>query len=308
MMFKKKYKILFLDPNSKSMVIDEAVNIILSPSLYWVKKITLFVKHVREVKKLLPSIFEDILPEGKYNYSVYKGNTNSEFLIFAYEDKKILDTINKQNIPISNIASIHFAQSELSYLPKAVKINENESIYVKDEIVVIVPNIWGGNDYLDLNQITLSKHKISLEQFSHIVDTKSLYKIFAVLSIFIILIFSELYITNKKVQNIQKQKDTLFSKYSLKPTMIQNKTILKRYKIIHEKQIKLREIISYILTLSLKKDEKMTLLSVKNNGIYVNFSGIKDKNFAHITSSLKSKNIKFTSSYKDKILVLKVNL
>jgi len=222
MIFKKKHKILFLDPNSEPIKVHESVDIILSPSLYWVKKITLFVKHVREVKKLLPSIFEDTLPEGKYNYSVYKGNTNSEFLVFAYEDKKILDTLNKQNIPMSSVATIRFAQSELSYLPTAVKVNGNESIYVKDEIVVLVPNMWGGDNELDLNQVTLSKHTIVLQQFSHIVDTKKLYKIFAVLSIFIVLTFIELYITHQKTNDIIEQKNNLYTKHSLKPTMLQN--------------------------------------------------------------------------------------
>ncbi len=308
MIFKKKTKILFLDPNSEPTEVSGAVDIILSPSLYWVKKITLFVKRVGEVKKLLPSIFEDILPEGKYNYSVYKGNTNSEFLVFAYEDKKILDTLNKQNISISSIASIHFAQSELSYLPKAIKINENESIYVKDEIVVIVPNMWGGNDELDLNQVTLSKHKIILQQFSHIVDTKNLYKIFAVLLIFIVLTFSELYITHQKTNDIIEQKNNLYAKYSLKPTMIQNKIILKNYRNTHKKQMKLRESLSHILALSLKQNEKMTLLNIKNNKIIINFNGIKNKNFTHITSYLNIKNVKFTSTYKDDILQLEVRL
>lgn len=308
MIFRKKPKTLFLDPNSKPIKVDGPLNIILSPSLYWVKKITLFVKRVGEVKKLLPSIFEDTLPEGKYNYSVCKGNTNSEFLVFAYEDKKILDTLNKQNIAVSSIVNIHFAQSELSYLPEAIKINDNESIYVKDEIVVLVPNIWGGEEELNLNQVTLSKHKIVLQQFGHIVDEKNIYKIFAVLSIFVVLIFSELYITNQKANDILEQKNILFLKHSLKPTMLQNKTILKKYKTIHNKQMKIRDNLSSILTLSLKKDEKMIFLDIKNNNIFVNFSGIKNNDFTHIISPLKTKGIRFTPTYKDNILQLKVRL
>ena len=89
MKFNTKLKTIFLDPNSDKSVINnydndsilvtddaskkrEKVNVILSPSLYWVKKLSLPVKYVREVKKLLPSIFEDTLPKGNYNYTAYK--------------------------------------------------------------------------------------------------------------------------------------------------------------------------------------------------------------------------------------------
>ncbi|MDQ7066925.1 MAG: hypothetical protein Q9M40_02365 [Sulfurimonas sp.] len=73
----------------------EKVSIILSPSLYWVQKLSLRVKYVREVKKLLPSIFEDMLPAGQYSYSAYK--RGDDFFIFAYEDKAILKLLQDKS-------------------------------------------------------------------------------------------------------------------------------------------------------------------------------------------------------------------
>ncbi len=72
MQFNRQHKILFLDPNYPAVCGDEKVDIILSPSLYWIKKISLPLNSLREVRTLLPSIFEDMLPDGIYSYSVYK--------------------------------------------------------------------------------------------------------------------------------------------------------------------------------------------------------------------------------------------
>ena len=85
MKFNTQLKTLFLDPHSEIEHTDEKVNIILSPALYWVKRQTLPVKYIRDAMKLLPSIFEESVPEGHYSYSAYKdGDT---FVLFAYDDK-----------------------------------------------------------------------------------------------------------------------------------------------------------------------------------------------------------------------------
>ena len=241
MRFNHNKRIVFLDPNSELSVGREKLHIILSPSLYWVKKVQLPVKYVREVKKLLISLFEDTLPEGNYSYSAYKGGEEGEFFIFAYEDKTILDLLAKQNIPLSSISSIHFAQSELDNLQGALKINETQSIYVKDGIVTLLPCCWiEESGELNLTFLKLSKHKITLAQFGHIVDNSVLMKVGSILSLFILLSWVELFIVKQDIQKIETKSSELFTKYKLKPTMFQNKALLKKYKKIHTQQTKLR--------------------------------------------------------------------
>lgn len=267
MKFNEQKRVVFLDPNSQlSIKDDEKVEIILSPSLYWVQKIKLPVKYIRDVKKLLPSLFEDILPSGNYNYSAYKNeNEDESFFIFAYEDKKIIDLASRFGINSSNISSVHFAQSELSDLEGAVKINDSQSIYVKDGVVTLVPCCWieeSGN--IDLENIKLSKHKITLAQFGHIVDNSSLYKIASVLVVFSLLFFSEYFITKQKISAIQEQKSKLYKEYDLKPTMFQNKAILKKYQGIHQNQTTLRQELSKKL-----KQKNIKLITYKNNNLKV---------------------------------------
>ena len=181
--FKRSTDVVFLDPQSSETIVTQngkKLEIVLSPKMYWVKKMSLPVSSVREVNKLLPSIFEDSLPAGFYSYYAYKNK--EEFILFAYEDKKILSLIASKGISTTDIASIRFAQTEFSDLEGAVNINTKESMYIKDTLLILAPSIWVEDAVdLDLSKIKHSKHTIKLQQFGHIVDKKSLYTVGGVL-------------------------------------------------------------------------------------------------------------------------------
>ena len=307
MKFRKKYKNIFLDPNVKLENTNQKVNIILSPSLYWVKKVSLPVKYTRDAKKLLVSLFEDILPEGNYSYATYK--SGEDFYIFAYEDKKILDLLSTKGIAISHVVNFYFAQSELNHIDSPLKIDEAQSLYLKDDILLLVNSSWmQTNSYLNTENLELSNHTITLKQFGHIIDNKSLYKIGAIILALSFLVFAEFLITKQKVDEITQLKSELFIKNDLKPTMIQNKSMLKRYNNIHTKQIKLREYISYILRLKLKNEEKLLKLNLEENSLKAEFIGVGEKTRLSITKTLKDKKLKIKSLSKDKSWHLEILL
>jgi hypothetical protein len=60
--------------------------------------------------------------------------------------------------------------------------------------------------------------------------------------------------------------------------------------------------------LKLNNNEKITLFSFKNRVIKVNIRGIIENKTSHITSVLKSKGVKFTQNYKNKILELEIKI
>ena len=310
MKFKRSSNVLFLDPQDitiRTLDKGERVDIILSPSLYWIKKIKLPVKSVREVKKLLPSVFEDSLPEGKYSYTAYK--LDDDFIVFAYEDKKILDQLTKNGLSLSDVSSVHFAQSEFSSLESAFSINETQSIYVKDSLVVVVPSAWlEETQKIVTKDIQLSKHTIKLQQFSHIVDNSSLYKIGAVLVVLAIILLVEVFVASSKRDTIETAKDELFSKYKLQSTMIQNKSTLSKYTKIHKKQTKLREVISYFLNMKLKEGQKVSLIDYKNGVLNVVFTGVKQGTERRIISQFKSKKINFQHSFNGETMRMEVKL
>lgn len=307
MKFNKKLPTIFLDPHLEYEKTDSKVNVILSPSLYWVKKISLPVKYVRDAKQLLPSIFEDILPEGSYSYFAYK--SDDQFMVFAYSDKLILDTLSQKGISLSSVAKIYFAQSEIKDIEGALKINETQSIYLKDDMLILVPCCWiEEKGDLDLADIKHSKHNISLQQFGHIVDTKSLYKIAAILMVLIMIVGTEYFITTQKISSVISSQDKLFDKYNLKSTTFQNKALLKKYETIHLSQTKIREYMSYILSIKLQNGVKISLISIKNKKILVNFIGIKKGSKTNISKFLKSKKIPFNSNITKDIMRVEVNL
>ncbi len=303
--FNKQIKTIFLDPASASFTLDESVNVILSPSLYWVKKVSLPIKYVREAKSLLPSLFEDTLPDGTYSYSVYK--KDDDFFIFAYEDKLILETLSQKGISPTKVNSVCFAQSELNNIDGAIKINEFQSIYIKDDIVILVPCCWiEESGTLNIANVTLSKHRIKLKQFSHIVNDKSLYMLASIFTLLILLMSVEYFITEQKLSSTLELKDELFEKNGLKSTIMQNRSMLKEYKRTHLTQMKLRELMAVVLSFKLKKDEKLSLINLKGKKLIVEIDGVKNSD--EIKKVIKSKNIKYKSTLKDKSLHLEIEI
>lgn len=301
MTFKRSSTTLFLDPNSDAILEYEKgdkLNVILSPSLYWVKKLTLPVKSVREVKKLLVSIFEDSLPEGHYSYTAYK--SGDKFLLFAYEDKKILSLLNAKGVNLVDVSSIYFAQNEFTSLEGALSINATQSMYVKDELLVLAPSAWiSESKELDLKNVELSKNTIKLQQFSHIVDNSSLYKIGAILVILAIILLVEIFVASSKRDAIVELQDEVFSKYKLQSTMFQNQSTKSKYNTIYKTQTKLRESIALFLTMKLKATQKITLIEYKNRVLHVTVSGTSKGQEKSVTSQLDSKGLKYKVSYND---------
>jgi hypothetical protein len=305
--FNTKYKTIFIDPKSPHFEVDEKVNVILSPALYWVKKLALPMKYVRDVKKLLPSIFEDVLPEGHYSYSAYK--SGEEFFVFAYEDKRILDTLTQKGISGSNIANVYFAQSEFTDVGEPIAINEQESIYLKDEILILLPSAFVNQSRaLDLEKINLSGHTIALAQFGHIVDNKSLTKIAAVFVALILLLATELFVISQKTAEIEGLKEALFAQEGTKSTMFENNAILKKQKEIYEKQTKLRDSIAVTLASKLAKGETLKELNFKNKTFVADFSSLSSASINAIEKELKGYNLSFKASKKNDSWHLEVTL
>jgi hypothetical protein len=311
MRFKNNAKTVFLDVNSlvgyKKTDDIKKLNIILSPSMYWVKKVSLPVKYIRDAIKLLPSIFEDTLMEGNYSYSAYKDG--DDFFVFAYEDKKIIDTLVKFGINLSDVENIYFAQSEMGKMDKALKIDEKQTLYVKDDIVVLVPCCWiKESGTINLDSLKLSKHTVKLKHYGHIVEDKSFYKIGTALVVLCALVFMQYFITSQKVSKIELMKSEVFAKYNLKSTMFQNKSMLKKYKKIHQRQTKIREYISYILSFKLTSKEKLFKIALKDDAIKAEFSHVSTSTLSRLNNYLKSKKVRFNINMKNSKVYLEMIL
>lgn len=305
--YSKKRETLFLEPSLELKNTEQDVNIILSPSFYWVKKIFLPLKRERDVKKLLPSIFEEILPNGIYSYAVYK--EDDYFLAFAYEDRKILEFLVKRGVSTAHIANICFAQTFFSEADLPLRITKEKTLVMQDGIVLMVPSSWqmsAKEFYLD--DRAFPKQTIVLEKFNHIVDKKNIYQIVFILIFIALLLGVELFMVQQNRDEILLEKETLFSKHNLKPTMMQNESMAKRYNALHEQQMKFRSTIATIINLQLGQNEKINSISYKDRNIHVIFESVKESNFKHIAQILKAKNIEYKVNFKDSMAILEVQL
>ncbi len=310
MKFSSNKQRIFLDPSSGELiriVKGKKVDIILSPSMYWVKKISLPVKSVREVKKLLPSIFEDSLPVGHYSYYAYK--SEDEFIAFAYEDKKILEAIQKAGIATAQVGAIYFAQSEFEGIKTVVQVSETTGLYVKDKLLLLAPITWfKESEKLSFDGLKLSKHRIHLQQYGHIIDPKSLYKIGIVLSLFALILGGELFIAKSKLQDIEAKKEEIFSKYKLQSSTLQNEASLKKYTKIYTTQIKLRKYLSLFLKLHLKEGQKIVLIDYKNRILSITIGGVKKGMGESIVSMLKREKVEHKVSFHSESMKVEIKL
>lgn len=309
--YSKKRETLFLEPSiepsSEIKSTEQDINIILSPSFYWVKKIFLPLKRERDVKKLLPSIFEEILPKGNYSYAVYK--KEDYFLAFAYEDRKILEFLAKRGVSMANIADICFAQTFFNEADLPLRISKEKTLAMQEGIVLMVPSSWHKNAkefYAD--DRAFPKQTIVLEKFNHIVDKKNIYQIGSLLIFIAFLLGVELFMLQQSRDEILTAKEEVFSKHNLKPTMMQNESMAKKYNALHEQQMKFSSTIATIVNLRLGSNEKIYSINYQGRSVHVLFNGVDESDFKHIAEALKMKNIEYKVDFKDSMAILEVQL
>jgi len=307
--FKENVGTLFLD-TKRELHFDPEKNyiVILSPSLYWIKRVTLPLSNVYEVKKVVATLFEDILPDGYYSYDVVKDGDG--FLLFAYEDKKIKEILEDKGLHLSQVKGITFAQLAYSKLQSPCRISDDEVLSQKDGIVIVLPSKWF-NDIDELDEkvdMTSLKHKIELKYFNHTIETKTFYKVAFVLFLFVILFTVEYGMLLQQKEFFSDKKEELFSKYSLKPTMMQNRSILQKYEKIDAKQRNLRNYLAVILGLSLKKGERIEKISVDDKSMKILFTGIHQKKLKNLLSWFYKKQIQLKIKQKSKKVEVEIAL
>ena len=307
--FKQAQRNIYLD-SMTNVEFDPQIkyNIILSPHLYWVKKLSLPLKNAKEVKKVAHTLFEESLPEDAiYNYEVFK--KQEDFFVFAYDDAEILALLEEKGIAFANIAAVYFAQSELDALEGAYRVNDAEALQIKEGVVVLLPSIWFDElKILDIEDIKLSKHRLKLQHFSNFIEKSSLNKIMIALALMVVVLVVELFLYKHQVTLLAQEKENIFSKYHLKPTMMQNRAILEHYTRKNMEQQKLREALLSLLQSYLKASQKIQSIEYSNALLKVNISNVNAQDKNRIVALLHKKKIDFTTKMKGSNLLVEVKL
>lgn len=275
---KSKKSIIILDKNSIIGKISDKNEIILTPSFYWVAKRKLPIKFAFEAKKYMPSIFEEIAPPGKYSYFAIK--EDDEFLLFAYDDKKIIDALEKSGIPLNSVSGVYFAQNELrDVLP--IDLENGFALDLIEGIATRVPaNLVKNPKKIENLDIPL-KYKINLKRYSHIVDESGIKKIAVPLMVLIIAFGGEAIYFHNIANKIEKKANLVFEKYNLPSTKLQNRAIYGNLKRVALTQNSIRDFFYKITSMPLRKDEEVKVvdLSEKKADVKIVLSNQNRVNF-----------------------------
>ena len=294
--YKSKAKAFFVDIDSPNYEKDEKLNIILSPALYWVKRVTLPVKYLRDVKGLIPSLFEEVLPEGKYTYSAYKDG--DEFLLFAYNDKELLDLIAEKGVSASNINNVYLAQSEFDKIESPIQITDESVLAVQNGVVVKLPiSLVSESKALELDSHKFSNRGIHLTRFNQIADKKSQVVFASILGLLIVIFLAEWLITSSKVNTIIEKQSEVYANHHLPSTNFQNEAIHAKLNTTFERQSRIRGIFNLILTIKLKSEERLEQISLEKRKVVVvikTASKIRgDKAFSKVVKTFKRTKARF---------------
>jgi hypothetical protein len=262
--------------------INEPVNVILSPQYYWIKKIDIPIKSLKDAKKLSKTLFK--LDEN-YIYDAFKLDDK----YFAYAIKKDLQI----NIDKKYINSVRLAQTELYDYDK-INVSDKYSIQKIDDLLFCFPYTEDApNIESIIDNLQLSKNTVNL--YNRINIDKSILIYSSIVLIFLNFIFIAEFIQNKKALNTLETKKAYFIKeHHLPKTSFQLKSILNELKNEDKIQRKIRKGLEFITKTPLNKGEKFLKLSYdKNFNVEIKTEKNLDNYF--------SKKFKVTSSFKNGI-------
>lgn len=270
--FTKRYSSIVLDSATQIENIDSKTkfNIIISPSFYWVKEVSLNVKNKQEALKFAPSLF-DFLPNNEtYSYEVFA--QNDTFIFIAYVPKMITDTIKSLSIQKDTIKNIYFAQTEFVGIPYAMKISQKNAIVEKDGIVFAVPNQLCDettrlNEYLFSHYFSPYSYSYDHFEEEHI-DDKTMITTWALMFITLIILFANWFILNKEIKVLDVAKEQIIKDYEIPSSIPKLLAVKKSLQKKEQKQLNIRQKVNYILGLNLEQTG-MTEIVTPSSGAFI---------------------------------------
>ena len=279
-------KLILLHHNSKPKYINEVVDIMLSPSLYTLKKEPLEIKYKRQAKALAPSVLDELLDDGEYEYDVFR-DIAGVWIFIAYNKSKIIELLDG-----FDVNRVYFAQQSFELFKHPISLNSNQALGLVDNIVTVIPKVaFGeGQRFLSIdNSFTPNSGGFKLSKSSNdFIDIKSSIILSIIFTLFAISFGVEGYqyssnLSNQSTNELLEDYPSLQSKYS-------RDSILSKYNKIDRNERKKREFLKSISSI-VKYGAKLQTLLITDKSIVVTMS-IKDKSiYSDLPKSIKIKDI-----------------
>lgn len=306
-----QHSVYFIDRNSQPLSLDskEKVNLILSPSFYWVRREKLPVRFAYQAKGLLPSVFDGLIPEGEYQYEAVKDG--EDYLVFAYSNKDIIEALESLGIRFSQINNVYFSQIELGELEEPLLIDEQWALYGQDGITAVVPaSLVQARRYVEerLPQIRLSRHKLTLSKFNLFIDQQTFNYAASILIGFIVLFIVEFWMLKQEKRQMLSEQERIYSEYRLPMTSFEVEAIKKRLFGYEKQQLRIRDAFKALAEVKLKSEEHLQSILYEGKDLEFKVVLQEPKRAEAIKASLE-KSLKFSSiKVVDDVMFAKVAL
>lgn len=255
--------------------INSKVDLVLSPEFYWVRVFEIPVDTEKKALDVLPSLFEDILPNGNVDYFATKLEEN-KFLCYAFNNDDVLEYIKKSGLNLSQVNAVYLAQLEMKEYQSFI-IDNSAFIYDKDILIKVPKVLCKDAPELsnNINQIELTKHKINIKFYSNTISLKYIYTLLLLLGTVIVINTVSYFGYANNISSIDLKIEKIRKSSNMPRTYIQTKSILSNMQKRVDKQLKIRVALSYILEFRKSKAEEfIERISYKNNKIKIVFRNI----------------------------------
>ncbi|MDR1555179.1 MAG: hypothetical protein LBS39_04035 [Campylobacteraceae bacterium] len=303
-----KHKVIFADTGKITLYDLNAVDIILSPKYYWTKIEKLPVKYTFQAKEYAPSVFDGFIPKGDYSYKVIK--QKDDFLLFAYDTKNILESLEALGINPPDVRKVYFAQTEFANYPLPIKIDSKNVLMTHNEKIIKAP-LSLAKEYVNIKDVLqtlkLSKNIIKLGKFNHFYEKQSALKGIMYVFVFLMILFlgESLYLVSA-LSSQEDKKEKILEQYSLPSTELQLNALLKQQENINKQQSAIREKISEIFRFSFLKGEYFKSIEVNRMQISLVLH-VNDKSRSGIVKSYFQK-LFTVDEFKDSTNDIKIKL
>jgi len=249
----------------------------------------------KEVLNVLPNMFEDFIDIEDQSFYVKKLEDN-KYLSFAYNDSKIVEAIKRSNLNLSQVQNIYFAQIEFLNLKEEISNSfrvDNINLAFIDDILIQIPSKLQMNkdsSNFNIQNLELSKDNIYINASSKYLDSKSAYKLSAILLLLSLFTFGK-YISNQQfISQIPNKIDNLKQNSKMLATSLQTNAVIKKLEKISSKQKEIREVLNYILLYKGNSKSVISSIEYVNNVVnleYDNVSATKIKTYLEKKYQLK---------------------
>ncbi|WP_223892064.1 hypothetical protein [Sulfurovum sp. TSL6] len=290
-------ELLLVHPSMKPVSLTEAVNVMLPPQFYTLKKEALPLRYAYQAKKIAPSLFDGLLEAGgHYEYMVWKEDEAWVFL--AYDIEKITAFLESKGFALEHVSKLFFAQQSVDLFDKPLWLGEHEALVSLDHTVVVIPREAlteeNGTSLVFNNSFTPKKGIVLSGAYGSVLTLKQASMLAAIFILFALMFFVEgsRYSDDSKageakMQELLSSNPALQSKYT-------RDSILTKYKTIDRTERKKREIVKMVSGM-IFKGVTLSSLEINAKSYKVHFT-CKDAQITKRLNLLATKNKLKTSA------------